>query len=296
MRPDLTLPAAVSISGAAISPEMGKMARAPLRALLALGNVRLGVWVPNPANVEKYRARQSRRLLPYAPRMLYLLREMFGYDHANSKFLYVTDGGHYENLGLVELLRKRCTKIVCIDASGEKIDSFGTIFDAIRMADSELQVDFSSFDPTVMGPAAHDPTSVETPYVKAKFTYAGGKVGEIVIVKAGVPIDAPAELLDYRKGNPSFPYDTTLDQFFGADRFDAYRRLGALCTEKALQDQDHNYPAALVQGERAPRAGRPEPARQALAAAEALGRGRPLAGSSPIQVKYQSGGLKGRRP
>ena len=247
MRPDLTLPAAVSISGAAISPEMGKMTRAPLRALLALGNVRLGVWVPNPANVDRYRARQNRRLFPYAfTHASYLLREMFGYDHANSKFLYVTDGGHYENLGLVELLRKRCTKIVCIDASGEKIDSFGTIFDAIRMADSELQVDFSSFDPTVMGPAAHDPTLVETPYVKGKFSYDGGKVGEIVIVKAGVPIDAPAELLDYRKGNPSFPYDTTLDQFFGADRFDAYRRLGALCTEKALQDEDDNDPAGAA--------------------------------------------------
>ena len=267
MRPDLTLPAAVSISGAAISPEMGKMTRAPLRALLALGNVRLGVWVPNPARVCKDRGRSNRRLFPYAPRMLYLLREMFGYDHASSRFLYVTDGGHYENLGLVELLRKRCTKIICIDASGEQIDSFGTIFDAMRLANSELQVDFSSFDPTVMGPAAHEPELVETAYVEGKFTYNDGVSGQITVVKAGVPTDAPAELLDYRKSNPAFPYDTTLDQFFDADRFDAYRRLGAFCTDKALSPAGDDGPPAAP------------PASETRPEAPTNGLSRPMAGS-----------------
>ena len=49
---NITLPAAVAISGAALAPAMGKMSRPLLRFLLALTNVRLGVWLPNPVNVK----------------------------------------------------------------------------------------------------------------------------------------------------------------------------------------------------------------------------------------------------
>ena len=42
---DVTLPAAVAMSGAAISPSMGKATYRPMRFLLALANIRLGVWV-----------------------------------------------------------------------------------------------------------------------------------------------------------------------------------------------------------------------------------------------------------
>src|SRR5206468_731970 len=46
----ITLPAAMAVSGAAVSPAMGRMTRAPLRLLLGLANVRLGLWLPNPSH------------------------------------------------------------------------------------------------------------------------------------------------------------------------------------------------------------------------------------------------------
>jgi hypothetical protein len=232
---DLTIPAAVSIAGAALSPEMGRMTRAPFRALMALANMRLGVWLPNPLRVAEFSRRNQARLrFPYAPRMHFLMREMFGINHARSKFLYVTDGGHYENLGLVELLRRRCQRIICVDASGETIDTFSTIFQAIRMAGAELNVNLLSFDPTTMGSDPDHPGLVKSVYARGTFTYGDGSPGELTIVKTGVPKDAPPVILDYRKLHPTFPYDTTADQFYDADRFDAYRILGSVSMEEAL--------------------------------------------------------------
>ena len=159
---DFTLPAAMSISGAAISPSMGKMSRPPLRFLLALLNVRLGVWIPNPRRIwlaneigDRYDRQLAddgkRQAFPINPRPSYLLRELFGRNHVDARFIYVSDGGHYENLGLVELLRRGCTTIWCVDASGEAIDTFGTIADAVAIARSELSVDID-IDPRVMSP------------------------------------------------------------------------------------------------------------------------------------------------
>ena len=118
---DITLSAAVAMSGAAVAPSMGKMTRAPLRFLLALTNVRLGVWLPNPANMPAG-CRPRPGALPANPRQVRLLYEVMGRHRVRSKFLYVTDGGHVENLGLLELLRRRCTTIVCLDAAGGSTD------------------------------------------------------------------------------------------------------------------------------------------------------------------------------
>ncbi|HYE79022.1 MAG TPA: hypothetical protein VEI97_13640, partial [bacterium] len=134
---DFTLPAAVGITGAAFSPAMGKMTRAPIRFLLALLNLRLGVWLPNPRRCEGSGAPAYRRFVG-GPKLLYLIREMLGRHSLNDNYLYVSDGGHYENLGLVELLRRGCTTVWCVDATGERIDSFGTIGEAVQIARSEL--------------------------------------------------------------------------------------------------------------------------------------------------------------
>ena len=61
----LSLMSAVSISAAAVGPSMGRQTRAPLRFLMALANIRLGVWLPNPARVRSRSldpGRLSRRL------------------------------------------------------------------------------------------------------------------------------------------------------------------------------------------------------------------------------------------
>jgi len=150
---DLTLPAAVAMSGAAIAPSMGKLTRRPLTFLLALGNVRLGVWVPNPRWVASRGLwkRPGERWRP--PRASYLIRELVGRNRVDGRYLFVTDGGHYENLGLVELLRRGCTEIYCFDASGG--ESFSELGDAVAIARSELGVDIR-IDPSPLTPSSKD--------------------------------------------------------------------------------------------------------------------------------------------
>ncbi|MDQ3898179.1 MAG: hypothetical protein M3326_13215 [Actinomycetota bacterium] len=254
---DFTLPAAMSISGAAVSPSMGKMTRPPIRFLLAFLNVRLGVWIPNPRRigrpdeVDRKLATDARPpRVPINPRPGYLVRELFGRNHLDARFIYVSDGGHYENLGLVELLRRGCTTVWCVDASGEAIDTFGTIAEAVSIARSELAVDID-IDPRTMGP---DPEAtgaaarfVRRTHVVCPIRYHDGAEGTLVVMKAGVPDDAPADVLHAHARWSSFPCDPTSNQLYTAERFDAYRALGYFSTCRAFAD-----PAAPPPVRRAP--------------------------------------------
>src|SRR5690606_3032753 len=88
---DITLSAAVAVSAAGVAPAMGRMTRPSLRFLLALANLRLGVWLPNPARV-----RDPRRRPPARPRQPRLLFEALGWHRVRSPFLYVTKGPRRE--------------------------------------------------------------------------------------------------------------------------------------------------------------------------------------------------------
>lgn len=228
-----TLPAAVAMSGAALSPSMGKMTRWPLRFLMALANVRLGVWVPNPRRLRLPPAGESVEPSQFPrPRPLYLLRELLGINTVNSQYLYVTDGGHYENLGLVELLRRGCTEIYVFDASN---DDFGAVGDAVSLARSELDVkvklDYSTLRPDEQsGLSATDcvPAQIEfpdEPDMRANLYYA----------RLTMTADAPADAVAYRGQDERFPHDPTTDQLYTDQRFEAYRALGAHAARTALQ-------------------------------------------------------------
>jgi hypothetical protein len=234
-----TLPTAMALSGAALSPSMGKMTRPWLRLYMVIANLRLGVWIPNPRRMDDFRTVSGRRGHRLLPRPDYLLREIFGRNHLDAPYLYVTDGGHYENLGLVELLRRKCETIWCIDASGDQIDTFGTIGGAFRTAGSELGVRFdidpnSAMAPTGDRPPPAKPWYVKSPYCGGDFTYGDGTKGRLIIVKAGVPQNAPWSVRSYQSEHPNFPCDPTLDQLFDGERFDAYRELGRYSVEQAL--------------------------------------------------------------
>jgi hypothetical protein len=240
-----TLPTAMAISGAAISPSMGRMTRAPYRFFMALANLRLGVWVPNPRRLERFKKHRATgfsviprfRLLP---RPIYLLREMLGRNGLNGNFLYVTDGGHYENLGLVELLRRKCKTIWCIDASGDKVDTFSTLGGALETAQSELQIGvwIRPKEDMVPRPAQGRPAQyVKQPFCVGKISYPDGTTGDLIVVKAGIPDTAPLSVRSFALQHVNFPCDTTLDQLYDADRFDAYRDLGSYCVGLARQSR-----------------------------------------------------------
>ncbi len=266
-RRDFTLAAAVAMSGAAISPSMGKETRRSFRFLLALANVRLGVWVPNPRRaeqwLEKTRAgcrtifnrvhqhemgkvdqplalqpkakspqRFRRRFWVPRPRPWYLVKEMFGWNSVNDRYLYVTDGGHYENLGLVELLRRGCTEIFCFDASGgTQLDALG---DAIALARSELDVEIEDLDPTSL--TEDDERLAERCCITGRIRYPGGQPGTLVYARSVVTRDAPYDVQAFRIRDDRFPHHSTVDQLYTDEKFEAYRELGAQAGRSALSD------------------------------------------------------------
>lgn len=230
---DLTLSAAVAMSGAALSPSMGKMTRRPYTFLMAIANIRLGVWVPNPRWVRRRevadrkslgRTRSTLTRLTFGrARPSYLIRELFGFNHVDAKFLYVSDGGHYENLGLVELLRRGCAKIYCFDAGGGQ--GFDGIGDAIALARSELEVeitlDTSPLKLNADGVAA-------APIAKGAIKYADGTKGHLIYARNVMTDAAPVDVKAYHETDESFPHDSTIQQLYTDQRFESYRVLGRL--------------------------------------------------------------------
>jgi hypothetical protein len=257
---ELTVPNCVAIAGAAFSPSMGKMTRAPLRFLMALLNLRLGVWLPNPRRLDLSRARtDASGNITYRfharARPVYLLWEMIGRNKLDNRFLYLTDGGHYENLGLVELVRRRCQWIWCIDASGDSIDTFNTLGEALALADSELGVHIDLVpeqeiapDPDVSAARAKagKPPLVRSPYCVGRIYYPDGTVGTLVVIKAGVAENSPWEVQSFYERNHQFPCDPTFDQLFTAERFDAYRALGAWSVAEAWTDAGEEFQEFLA--------------------------------------------------
>ena len=239
-----TLPAAVAMSGAAISPSMGKMTRWPLRFLMGLANIRLGVWVPNPRRMELFqksgkeaeqRARPRAKASPYPlPRASYLLRELLGMNSIDSPYLYVTDGGHYENLGLVELLRRGCTEIYVFDASN---DDFGAVGDAVALArselDVELDVNYRALKPDkTTGRSATDCVAGAIAFPATPDSEA--VAGNLYYARLTMTSTSPADTQAYAAQDPHFPHDPTTDQLYTDQRFESYRSLGAEAARTAL--------------------------------------------------------------
>src|SRR5690606_17310133 len=90
----LTLGGAIAISGAAVNPNMGYHSSPAVTFLLTLFDARLGWWLPNPRHPERPRADDA----PFFGR--WLLAELLGRTHGGGKFVHLSDGGHFENLGL----------------------------------------------------------------------------------------------------------------------------------------------------------------------------------------------------
>lgn len=240
-RRDLTLPAAVAMSGAAISPSMGKMTKRPLTFLMALANIRLGVWVPNPRWVAAELDGDGVEQRRYGrPRPWYLLCELLGRNRIDARYLYVTDGGHYENLGLVELLRRGCTKIYCLDASGvgEGRAEFEALGDAIALARSELgvEVDFNADDPDDLKP---DPDThlAKKDVVTGSIRYTRDDEvveGTLIYVRNAMTECATWDARAHQLEDPRFPHNSTVDQLYTDKKFESYRVLGARAAARAI--------------------------------------------------------------
>jgi hypothetical protein len=185
------------------------------------------VWLPNPAKAEAFeqpRAKQPFRA-PYPfVRPHYLLNEMLNRHHVDNDFLYVTDGAHFENLGLVELLRRGCTEIYCFDASGGEVGDFTTLGQAIALAESDLRIEIR-IEPRKM--LSDDGAKFVTDHILGTIHYPNSDVvGVLVYARPAVFNESPWDVQAFQEKHRAFPNDPTRDQLYTNERFDAYRRLG----------------------------------------------------------------------
>jgi hypothetical protein len=251
---DLTVEAAIAISGAAIASAMGAQTRY-YEVFLALTNVRLGAWLPNPRFVALKGANLDDWTVPGLPRIRrlgYFAREIFGIHPDHSQLLLCTDGGHYDNLGLVETLRHRYELIYCFDASGATQPMADTLAGALMLAREELGVEIEldkpenlvagsgeDFDPAGSFSELNSRLS-KSAVISGTINYPkiGNKAavqGRLIFAQADLTHDLPYDVLEYTQDNPGFPNDGTADQWFDCNRFDAYKRLGVYLGAQAVE-------------------------------------------------------------
>ncbi|WP_244231207.1 patatin-like phospholipase family protein [Saccharomonospora piscinae] len=246
LRRDLTVQGAVALSGAAFASSMGRMSRW-FQVLFAVSGARLGAWLPNPGFVRQARqaAREGDWAYPWLPsvrRLPYLVREVFGSHPHHDRLLHVSDGGHYDNLGLVELFRRRCTRIYCIDASNDSPPSARTLAQALELARQELGVRVELHDPWCVdaGSArseqpdhpladrlAVSPVLTGTVYYPPESGLDDGVTGELIVARGVLWPSLPYSLQSYAVHHPEFPTDSTGDQWFDHGEFAAYTELGS---------------------------------------------------------------------
>ncbi len=224
----LTVGTAMAISGAAASPNMGYRSTPALTLLLTVFNVRLGWWLGNP----RYRKAWQRGGPVFALRPL--VSELFGLTSDRARDIYLSDGGHFENLGIYELVRRRCRFIISTDAGADPDLVFTDLANAIRKCRTDFGVEIE-IDVDAIASRSDDGHSrrhcavgrISYPRrTRADGTVARPESGWLLFIKASTTGDEPEDVTQYSVANPTFPHQTTADQFFDESQFESYRRLG----------------------------------------------------------------------
>jgi patatin-like phospholipase len=236
----MTLGTAVGISGAAASPNMGYHSSPALAFLLTFFNVRLGWWLgnPGPAGEKTYYLRNPRASL--RP----LLAEVFANTDARHPYVYLSDGGHFENLGFYEMVLRRCRRIIVSDAGADEKFVFEDLGNAIR----KVYIDFGiriRIDRLGLFPRSLDKDQRDNPKYCAtgRIFYSdvdgpGAPVGEFVYIKPVFYGDEPQDIYNYAKTNETFPHQSTGDQWFSESQFESYRALGSYTVQQICEKRD----------------------------------------------------------
>jgi hypothetical protein len=222
---EVDLGTAMAISGAAISSHMGLASMPTLSGLISLLNLRLGYWIAHPRD-------QSYGV----PGFLCLMKEMTAtWMSEKEKWLNLSDGGHIENMGVYELLRRRCKFIVCVDGEADPQSTFAGQLTLVRHA----QIDFGVRIEPRLDDVRQNPTSgySRTHIQMFRVYYPPAEDGRVAAIglmlylKLSLTGDEAELLKRYRSLHPEFPHQSTLDQFYDEEQFEVYRQLGVHVAE-----------------------------------------------------------------
>ena len=253
----LSLGTAMAISGAAASPNMGYNSSPSITLLLALFNVRLGWWLGNPGKEGEKTYQKEGPAVAIKP----LVAEAFGLTTDEAPYVYLSDGGHFENLGLYEMVRRRCRFVVAVDAGCDPHFTFADLGNAVRkiFIDLGIRITFDGLDELKNRPETDESKPIscnvlnntenlakadssangqsqenKIPYhAIGRIHYADAdgadcQDGWIVYIKPAIhnTDDESADVRGYAAANETFPHETTADQFFNESQFESYRSLG----------------------------------------------------------------------
>jgi predicted acylesterase/phospholipase RssA len=222
---------AVALSGAAASPNMGSHSSPPLNFLMTMFNVRLGRWCPNPRKGAWTSSSPAIGLFS-------LIAELFGMTNADANYVYLSDGGHFENLGIYELVRRRCRLIVAVDVASDKNFAFEDLGNAIRKCATDLHVGIELCVSRMEKVVGTDLCGTSCAAGRICYSHAdkGGVDGVLLYVKPAIVGTENADVLNYRKAHPDYPHQSTADQWFDEAQFESYRALGYHIAKTALAD------------------------------------------------------------
>ncbi|WNG14666.1 patatin-like phospholipase family protein [Cystobacter fuscus] len=215
-----TLASAMTASAAAFNSHMGSMSMRlgpVVTFLMTAFNLRLGLWWPHPTRA---RRRWYERLCAGLP----FYKELLGRSRAKGSDVLLSDGAHFENLALYELVRRRCRFIIVSDCGMDAETSFDDFANAVRRVREdfgvELRIDLSPLHPD--GGTGLSRRTV----VAGDIEYPDGGSGVLLLIKPSLLGNEPPDLLQYKTRNAAFPHETTGDQFYDEAQWEAYRRLG----------------------------------------------------------------------
>lgn len=248
---NMTLATAMAISGAAVNPNAACGGQGPTRNrlasfMLALFNVRLGYWVRNPHAYPRFG-----KLVSYLwPNLLYpgLRQGLLGTGaHVRAGFLELTDGGHFDNTGLYELVRRRVRVIVLALASADPqygYDDLADVLERVR-ADFGVYIWFEDLlAGTTPGSCAKPPGGIAAALKLCERGHAVGTIlypgdeepGSLIVLKAAATAKLPMDVLRYAATHEDYPNETTADQFFDERQFEAYRETGYAAAKGMLEE------------------------------------------------------------
>ena len=234
---------AMAISGAAVSPV--QFHNPLVLLLLLLFNFRLGQWLPSTSET-------SSKIT-----VLRFVIDILKKRRGDRRYSFVTDGGHYENLGLEQLLKRRCKLILVSDATCDpnfdypdftRVHERMRIQEGIRIhevgGDLDDDIDFFEQRPK----QNHWMCSEHFRLAQIQYPQTAthpAEVGYLIYVKPSFTGDESFDSLQYRRKNDQFPHDSTTNQFFPAEQFEAYRSLGfhigqTLCQSFGFGDRTNN--------------------------------------------------------
>jgi hypothetical protein len=240
----MTLATAMAISGAAANPNTGVggvgLTRNPLISILmALLNLRLGYWAHNPLRPPAY-GRRPNHFRPGAYEVGSLVN--IGGLREDRPFLQLSDGGHFENLAMYELVRRKLRLIIVCDGGADKEFGFGDLQTTLRRIKEDFgaTVEFSGDDrPATLVPSkeAGYPMGSKRAargHILGDITYHDGSRGKLIFMKTTMVPGVSTAVKGYKGAHPDFPDETTADQFFDEEQFEAYRELGHHIAEEMV--------------------------------------------------------------